>query len=167
MSAVKDGYPADRGLVPARGKIGPPPIIVHDRWWKRLGLTGAPVDDEEVARFARAQHDRASQARGPICRGSLTGIQVHPLSLDPQNRNRPVLGSHLVGPSEEGSVDVTVRSKRDDMHVEVTVTMVRRPCPHATCIACRAGRQDFCYTGDFTERGINGAHGFMTEFRRG
>jgi hypothetical protein len=26
------------------------------------------------------------------------------------------------------------------------------------------GRQDFCYTGDFTERGINGAHGFMTGY---
>jgi threonine dehydrogenase-like Zn-dependent dehydrogenase len=26
------------------------------------------------------------------------------------------------------------------------------------------GRQDFCFTGDFTERGIKGRHGFMTEF---
>ncbi|MGD2064546.1 MAG: hypothetical protein PVF51_13325 [Nitrospirota bacterium] len=25
------------------------------------------------------------------------------------------------------------------------------------------GRPDFCYTGEFTERGIAGAHGFMTE----
>ncbi len=25
-------------------------------------------------------------------------------------------------------------------------------------------RQDFCYTGLFTERGINQRHGFMTEF---
>jgi threonine dehydrogenase-like Zn-dependent dehydrogenase len=41
--------------------------------------------------------------------------------------------------------------------------MVRRPCPHAHCAACRAGRQDFCFTGDFTERGIKQAHGFMTE----
>ncbi len=46
----------------------------------------------------------------------------------------------------------------------LAVIMVRRPCPHAECTACRAGRQDFCYTGDFTERGIKGRHGFMTEF---
>jgi threonine dehydrogenase-like Zn-dependent dehydrogenase len=46
---------------------------------------------------------------------------------------------------------------------DLVVTMVRRPCPHPTCRACRAGRQDFCFTGDFTERGINGRHGFMTE----
>jgi threonine dehydrogenase-like Zn-dependent dehydrogenase len=46
---------------------------------------------------------------------------------------------------------------------DLVVPMVRRPCPHAHCRACRAGRQDFCYTGDFTERGIKQAHGFMTE----
>lgn len=46
---------------------------------------------------------------------------------------------------------------------DLIVTMVRRPCPHADCRACRAGRQDFCFTGDFTERGIKGRHGFMTE----
>jgi threonine dehydrogenase-like Zn-dependent dehydrogenase len=46
---------------------------------------------------------------------------------------------------------------------DLVVPMVRRPCPHATCTACRAGRQDFCFTGDFTERGIKGRHGFMTE----
>jgi threonine dehydrogenase-like Zn-dependent dehydrogenase len=47
---------------------------------------------------------------------------------------------------------------------DLVIPMVRRPCPHETCTACRAGRQDFCFTGDFTERGIKGRHGFMTEF---
>ncbi len=47
---------------------------------------------------------------------------------------------------------------------DLVVMTVRRPCPHDRCIACRAGRQDFCYTGDFTERGIKQQHGFMTEF---
>jgi glucose 1-dehydrogenase len=46
---------------------------------------------------------------------------------------------------------------------DLAVLMVRRPCPHADCAACRAGRQDFCFTGDFVERGIKGRHGFMTE----
>jgi threonine dehydrogenase-like Zn-dependent dehydrogenase len=46
---------------------------------------------------------------------------------------------------------------------DLVVTMVRRPCVHPDCRACRAGRQDFCFTGDFTERGIKGRHGFMTE----
>jgi threonine dehydrogenase-like Zn-dependent dehydrogenase len=47
---------------------------------------------------------------------------------------------------------------------DLVVPMVRRPCAHDDCLACRNGRQDFCYTGDFTERGIKEAHGFMTEF---
>jgi threonine dehydrogenase-like Zn-dependent dehydrogenase len=46
---------------------------------------------------------------------------------------------------------------------DLVVTMVRRPCPHESCLACGNGRQDFCYTGDFTERGIKMRHGFMTE----
>ena len=47
---------------------------------------------------------------------------------------------------------------------DLAVPMVRRPCPHPNCLACRAGRQDFCFTGDFTERGIKGAPGYLTEF---
>jgi len=47
---------------------------------------------------------------------------------------------------------------------DLVVASVRRPCPHETCAACRMGRQDFCFTGDFTERGIKGRHGYLTEF---
>lgn len=46
---------------------------------------------------------------------------------------------------------------------ELVVPMVRRPCLHPHCRSCRAGRQDFCYTGDFVESGIKGAHGYMSE----
>jgi glucose 1-dehydrogenase len=46
---------------------------------------------------------------------------------------------------------------------DLVVMTVRRPCLHPSCVACRAGRQDFCYTGDFTERGIKQSHGYMTE----
>jgi len=53
-----------------------------------------------------------------------------------------------------------VRTRRSG---DLVVPMVRRPCHHAHCTACRRDRQDFCFTGDFRERGINGAHGFMTE----
>jgi threonine dehydrogenase-like Zn-dependent dehydrogenase len=47
---------------------------------------------------------------------------------------------------------------------DLVVTTVRRPCHHDWCGPCRQGRQDFCYSGDFTERGIKGRHGFMTEY---
>jgi len=46
---------------------------------------------------------------------------------------------------------------------DLVVTTVRRPCPHPECRPCRAGYPDFCITGDYTERGIKGEHGFMTE----
>ncbi len=46
---------------------------------------------------------------------------------------------------------------------DLVVPMVRRPCMHEHCPACTSGRQDFCYTGEFTERGIKGRHGFMTQ----
>ncbi len=47
---------------------------------------------------------------------------------------------------------------------DLVIPTVRRPCNHPECIACRNGRQDFCYTGDFTERGIKQQHGFMAEY---
>ena len=47
---------------------------------------------------------------------------------------------------------------------DLVVPSVRRPCPHPGCPACRSGHQDYCYTGDFTERGIKEAHGYMTQY---
>jgi threonine dehydrogenase-like Zn-dependent dehydrogenase len=46
---------------------------------------------------------------------------------------------------------------------DLVVPMVRRPCAIDECLACRSDRQDFCYTGEFAERGIKERHGFMTE----
>jgi threonine dehydrogenase-like Zn-dependent dehydrogenase len=46
---------------------------------------------------------------------------------------------------------------------DLVVPMVRRPCPLPQCPACRSGHPDFCVTGAYTERGIAGAHGFLTE----
>ena len=46
---------------------------------------------------------------------------------------------------------------------DLVIMTVRRPCPHPGCRPCSVGRQDFCTTGDFTERGIKQRHGFMTE----
>src|SRR5438876_8991822 len=46
---------------------------------------------------------------------------------------------------------------------DLVIATVRRPCPHDSCAACRAGRPDFCLTGDYHEHGIKDMHGFMTE----
>ncbi len=46
---------------------------------------------------------------------------------------------------------------------DLVVPGVRHPCSDPGCRACRGGRQDFCFTGKYTERGIAGLHGYMTE----
>jgi threonine dehydrogenase-like Zn-dependent dehydrogenase len=76
----------------------------------------------------------------------------------PKGSAHLVIGHESLGEVVEVGPAVT-RVRAGDL----VVTMVRRPCHHAGCLACRADRQDFCYTGDFTERGIKMAHGFMTE----
>jgi threonine dehydrogenase-like Zn-dependent dehydrogenase len=45
---------------------------------------------------------------------------------------------------------------------DLVVPTVRRPCGDPSCVACAVGRQDFCFTGKFKERGINRLHGFLT-----
>lgn len=69
----------------------------------------------------------------------------------------------VIGHESLGEVVEVGRGVEGLRRGDLVVPMVRRPCPHETCLACRSGRQDFCYTGDFVERGIKQAHGFMTE----
>jgi len=47
---------------------------------------------------------------------------------------------------------------------DLVVPVVRLPCSDAGCLPCVEEEQDFCNTGNFLERGIKGAHGFMTEY---
>ena len=69
-----------------------------------------------------------------------------------------VLGHECLGEIVEVGPEVT-----NLRHGDLVIPMVRRPCDHPECVACRAGRQDFCYTGDYRERGIKQMHGFLTE----
>lgn len=76
----------------------------------------------------------------------------------PAGSDQLVIGHESLGEVIEVGADVT-RVRPGDL----VVPMVRRPCAVESCQACRNDRQDFCYTGRFTERGIGGAHGFLTE----
>lgn len=69
-----------------------------------------------------------------------------------------VLGHESLGEVVEAGPG-TSRVKAGDL----VVIMVRRPCEREDCVACRLGRQDFCFTNEFVELGIRRAHGFMTE----
>src|SRR5260221_13740962 len=66
-----------------------------------------------------------------------------------------VLGHEILGEVVE------VGSEVHDIKLgDLAVAVVRHPCLHDDCRACHVGRQDFCFTGDFTEHGIKEAHGF-------
>lgn len=76
----------------------------------------------------------------------------------PPGSDHLILGHEAVGEIADIGEDVsTVRIG------DLVVLTVRRPCPDPGCRACRVGRQDFCTTGDFTERGIKQVHGYLTE----
>ncbi len=77
----------------------------------------------------------------------------------PAGSEQLVIGHESLGEVVEVGPQVTRVSIGD-----LVVPMVRRPCPHDYCLACRADRQDFCFTGDFQERGIKERHGFMAQF---
>jgi threonine dehydrogenase-like Zn-dependent dehydrogenase len=77
----------------------------------------------------------------------------------PVNSPHLIIGHEALGEVIDVGSGVTNLAPGD-----LAVLTVRRPCPHDRCGPCRKGRQDFCITGDFTERGIKGAHGYITEF---
>ena len=76
----------------------------------------------------------------------------------PAGSDHLVIGHEALGQVEAVGPAVT-RVKPGDL----VVPMVRRPCGRPECRACEEGRQDFCYTGLFSERGIKERNGFMTE----
>ncbi|MGH9333743.1 MAG: alcohol dehydrogenase catalytic domain-containing protein, partial [Vicinamibacteria bacterium] len=76
----------------------------------------------------------------------------------------PASSPYLVlGHESLGEVTETGSAVKGISPGDLVVIMVRRPCARPSCPACAAGRPDFCLTGEFTERGIRGRHGFMTE----
>lgn len=77
----------------------------------------------------------------------------------PDASDHLVIGHEAMGRVER--VGPNVSSVRPG---DLVVLTVRRPCGEPECAACAEGRQDFCFTGRFTERGIRGRHGFMTEW---
>jgi glucose 1-dehydrogenase len=76
----------------------------------------------------------------------------------PVGSDHLILGHEAVAEVVSIGLDVTTVRVGD-----LVVPTVRRPCTDPSCRACQAGRQDFCTTGEFTERGIKQAHGYLTE----
>jgi len=92
-----------------------------------------------------------------IC-GTDREIAAFHYGTPPEGSESLVIGHEALG--EVLEVGPSVRTLKPGDLVAITV---RRPCTEKSCPACRAGRQDFCVTGRYRERGITQAHGFMTE----
>jgi threonine dehydrogenase-like Zn-dependent dehydrogenase len=77
----------------------------------------------------------------------------------PSGATELVIGHEALTEVVEAGPDVTWARPGD-----LVVPTVRRPCKNPRCVACREGRQDFCITGEFSERGILRADGFLCEY---
>jgi threonine dehydrogenase-like Zn-dependent dehydrogenase len=107
----------------------------------------------------RGEHDVKVRVREVGVCGTDREIASFHHGSPPSGEDRLVLGHEALGEVVEVGPSVRTLSRGD-----LVVMTVRRPCDDSWCLACRAGRQDFCITGDFHERGIKDADGFMTEF---
>jgi len=113
---------------------------------------------QEEPRVTSTSQVKLRMLEAGVC-GTDKEICAFQYGTPPQGCDYLVIGHESLGEVVEVGSAVT-RVKPGDL----VVPMVRRPCPHDYCPACRSDRQDFCFTGDFRERGIKEAHGFMTEF---
>lgn len=114
--------------------------------------------EHEAPRISTPTEVKLRMLEVGVC-GTDREIATFQYGTPPPGRDYLVIGHESLG--EVVEVGPEVRRVRPG---DLVVPMIRRPCPHDHCLACREGRQDFCFTGDFTERGIKGAHGFLTEF---
>ena len=109
------------------------------------------------------QITRSDQVKLRILEVGICGTDKEICSFEygtpPADSEYLIIGHEALGEVIEVGAAVTHLAPGD-----LVVPTVRRPCPHARCSSCRAGHQDFCETGDFTERGIKGEHGYLTEF---
>ena len=124
----------------------------------RPGTRDVALLDLEEPRL-RSPHDvKLRMLDVGVC-GTDREICAFEYGTPPSGEDRLIIGHESLGEVvETGSAVTRVRPG------DLVVTMVRRPCRQEACVACREERQDFCFTGEFRERGIKEEHGFMTEF---
>lgn len=89
-----------------------------------------------------------------ICGTDREIIEAH-FGSAPAGSTSLVIGHEVLGEIEAVGDKVTAIAPGD-----LVTTTVRRPCG---CPQCAAGASDFCVDMRFTERGIVGRHGFMTD----
>jgi threonine dehydrogenase-like Zn-dependent dehydrogenase len=97
-------------------------------------------------------------ARVGIC-GTDAELKTGDYGEAPAGSNHLVIGHESFGQVAQIGAEVKGIAVGD-----YVVASVRRPCPHDRCLPCRSGENDMCITGDYTERGIKGQHGYLSEY---
>lgn len=115
------------------------------------------IADRPEPRKPRGSEVRLRPIEVGIC-GTDREIFAFEHGAPPPGSKDLVLGHEAIAEIVEVGPEVLWASKGD-----LVVPMVRRPCPNPRCAACQAGRAEYCATGEFSERGILHADGFMTE----
>lgn len=126
-------------------------LAVHPKA-KRIAV----IEHPEPALVSPTQA-RLRMLRAGVC-GTDREICAFEYGTAPEGCDYLVLGHESLARVVEVGAGVTGMKPGD-----LVVPMVRRPCPVPSCEPCRADRQDFCVTNQYVERGIRGAHGYMTE----
>jgi len=115
------------------------------------------VIEQHAPYLTEPDHVRVRMLEIGIC-GTDKEICAFEYGTPPEGSDYLVIGHEALGEVIEVGPAVN-KVKVGDL----VVPTVRRPCSHPECNPCRAGFPDFCITDDYTERGIKGVHGFMTE----
>jgi threonine dehydrogenase-like Zn-dependent dehydrogenase len=119
---------------------------------RELGIIQVPTP------VATAERDVTVRIRDVGICGTDREIAEFHYGTAPPGKDALVLGHEALGEVVDVGPKVGALVRGD-----LVALTVRRPCHNRTCLACRAGRQDFCTTGEFRERGIKEADGFLTE----
>jgi len=113
--------------------------------------------DHPAPRIERDNDVRVKVLEVGIC-GTDREVARFEYGKPPPGEKHLVIGHEMLGQVVE------VGKKVSDLKPgDLVVTTVRRVCDNSKCLPCRFERPDFCRTGEFTERGINGRHGFMID----
>jgi len=77
----------------------------------------------------------------------------------------PTESQHLILGHEALGIVVETGPKAHNVKVgDMVAITVRRECGDKNCQPCLLSHPDYCSSGQFLERGINGYHGFMSEY---
>ena len=116
------------------------------------------VQDQPEPRITQPSHVKLRILEVGIC-GTDKEIARFDYGTPPPGHERLIIGHESLAEVLEVG-DGVKQIKVGDL----VVPTVRRPCGQPDCPACAIGRQDYCYTGHYTERGIKEHDGYMTEF---